>query len=245
MRAYLYSILLALFLGQAAWAESTGEEAGVEDEGFKIEVSMDDESEDSKPMTEEELERKIKGKVFSIIGDIVDAAEDDLTDEEKAEIKQDIKEAIVEIEEAAEELEDEHSVVINADGGGIFDDGLTLLEALIPLTAIVFTFGMPIMIVAVVLYSSYRKKRLMHDTINQYVSSGKDIPPEVLKGLNKESAPKNNLHSGLVMGGVGLGMLTCFAVMGKSTAAALGLIPLFIGLAQLLIWKLEKKGPRE
>ena len=245
MRAFLYSVLIALFLSQPAWADTEAEDSANEVDGIKIEVNMDDESEDSEPMTEEQLERKIKGKVFSIIGDIVDAAEDELTDEEKAEIKRDIKQAIIEIEEAAEEIDDEHKVVINADGGSMFDDGLALLEALIPLTAIVFTFGMPIMIVAVVLYSSYRKKRLMHETINQYVSSGKDIPPEVLKGLQKEVTPKNNLNRGLVMSGIGLGIFACFSIIGSSTAAALGLIPLFIGLAQLLIWKLEQKETRD
>ncbi len=112
---------------------------------------------------------------------------------------------------------------------------------MIALTAILFTFGTPIMIIAAVLYSSYRKKRLMHETIDQYVTSGKDIPDEVLKGLQKEVTPKNNLHRGLVMSGVGLGIFACFAVIGSLEAAAIGLIPLFIGLAQLLIWKLENK----
>ena len=107
--------------------------------------------------------------------------------------------------------------------------------------AIALIFGTPIMLVAAVLYASYRKRRLMHNTIDQYVSSGRDIPPEVLQSLHQQVTPGNNLNRGLVMTGVGLGVIACFLVMGTREAAALGLIPLFIGLAQLLIWKLEKK----
>ncbi len=253
MRVFLYSVLIAFSLNQPVWADNHDEVTSGEEDGIKIEISMDedsDNSEDSEAMTEEELERKIKGKVFSIIGTIADAAadaaEDELTEEDKAEIKEELKEAMREIEETVEEMEEDHKVVTSSDDDdGIFDDGISFIEALIPLTAIVFTFGMPIMIVAVVLYSSYRKKRLMHDTINQYVSSGKDIPPEVLKGLQKEATPKNNLHRGLVMSGIGLGIFFCFTIIGSVEAGALGLIPLFIGLAQLLIWKLENKENRD
>ena len=107
--------------------------------------------------------------------------------------------------------------------------------------AVVLIFGTPILLVAAVLYANYRKRRLMHNTIDQYVSSGRDIPPEVLQSLHQQVTPGNNLNRGLVMTGVGLGVIACFLVMGAREAAALGLIPLFIGLAQLLIWKLEKK----
>jgi hypothetical protein len=238
MKSFIYSLLLCTLFIAPAWADSH-ESGSVEEPGVQITIDMDDEASDE-TMTEEELETKIKGKVFSIIGDIIKAANDDLSEEEKEEIKSDIKEAIQEIKEVSESSDD-HNIVIGSDDDGIFDDGISLIEALIPITAIVFTFGMPIMIVAVVLYSSYRKKRLMHDTINQYVSSGKDIPPEVLKGLQKEITPKNNLHRGLVMSGIGIGIFACFTIMDSMDAAALGLIPLFIGLAQLLIWKLENK----
>ena len=107
--------------------------------------------------------------------------------------------------------------------------------------AVVLTFGTPILLVAAMLYTSYRKRRLMHNTIDQYVSSGRDIPPEVLQSLHREVTPANNLHRGLLMSGIGLGVIACFMVMDAAEAAALGLIPLLIGLAQLLIWKLEKK----
>jgi hypothetical protein len=241
MKTIFYSLLLSTLFITHAWAEdSTPVAQAEEDGGIKIEISMDDDDVAEDKNSDKELEHKIKGKVFSIIGDIIEAASDDMTEDEKAEIKREIKEAIQEIKEIDDDDEG-HVIRVGPDNGSIFDDGLTLLEALIPLTAIVVVFGTPIFIVAGVLYSSYRKKRLMHDTINQYVSSGKDIPPEVLKGLQKEITPKSNLHRGLVMSGIGLGIFVCFAIIGSLDAAAFGMIPLFIGLAQLLIWKLESR----
>ena len=237
MKNFIYSLMLSSVLIVPAWGETESPGVENEDEGLKVEISMDDDSD--KRMTEEELETKIKGKVFSIIGDIIEAASDDLTDEEKAEIKQDIKDAIAEIKEI--EIDEDDTVTqsrIHVEGD---NDSLEFIEAGLGAMAIFFIFGTPIMIIAAVLYASYRKKRLMHETINQYVASGKDIPPEVMQSLQKEVKPKNNLHRGLIMSGIGVGIFLCFAIIGSMEAAALGLIPLFIGLAQFLIWKLENK----
>lgn len=240
MKTFFYSLLLSTLFIAPVWAESPADEPAQDEHGIKI--NMDDEKDVDEEISGKELERKIKTKVLSIITDIVEAAGEDLSEDEQNEVEQDIKEAVEDIEDAFEQLEvEQDSSHGKSDDGGIWDNGVSFIEALIPLTAIVVVFGTPIMIVAAVMYFSYRKKRLMHDTINQYVSSGKDIPPEVLKGLQKEVTPTNNLHKGLVMTGIGLGMITCFGIMGGVEPAALGLIPLFIGLAQLLIWKLENK----
>lgn len=234
MKTFLYSLLLSSIILAPTWAQSDDPSTEAEDSGLKIEINVDDDSDTE--TTEHDFETRIKGKVFSIIGDLLEAAGDEISDEEKAEIKADIKEAINEIKEVDEETIIRPQLHIGDD-----DNSLQLIEAALGALAIFFIFGTPIMIIAAVLYASYRKKRLMHETIDQYVASGKDIPPEVLKGLQKESAPKNNLHRGLIMSGIGIGIFLCFMIIGATPAAALGLIPLFIGLAQFLIWKLENK----
>lgn len=240
MKTLVYSILFSSILFTHLSAEPQATEPAADQLDMEVTIDTDD-NVDRKVLTDDELEKKIKGKVFSIIADIIDAAGDEMTEDEKAEIKQDIKEAIQDIEEVKHGKDDDEFM----DGIDFDNDNMTFMEALIPLTAltlgITFVFGTPLMIVAAVLYFSYRKKRLMHATIDQYVSSGKDIPQEVLNGLQKEVAPKNNLHRGLVMSGIGLGIFACFFLIDSIEAAALGLIPLFIGLAQLLIWKLENK----
>ena len=115
-------------------------------------------------------------------------------------------------------------------------------ESLIPIFGIIFTFSTPVIIVGIVLYISYRKRRLTHDTINKYLETGKDIPEKLLQNMFKETTPEtsSHLHRGAVMVGLGIGVFLCIYIMGTIKAASIALIPLFIGIAQLLIWMLEK-----
>lgn len=124
------------------------------------------------------------------------------------------------------------------------DDGFGFLQAIVAIVAIVFTLGMPIIIVSLIMYSSYRRRRLAHETITQYVSSGKEIPPEIMQNLFKDAGatqtPRTNLHKGSVNTGIGLGMVVGFSLIDVEFLAAIGFIFLLVGLAQLLIWKLEQ-----
>lgn len=124
------------------------------------------------------------------------------------------------------------------------DSDTSIGELAVAALAVTFIFGTPVLIVAGVLYASYRKRKLVYQTMNRMIGEGKEIPEEILRDLHRETTPKSNLYKGLVWAGVGLGILSCFAAMGAEKAAFLGLIPLFIGLAQLLIWKLDK-GPND
>ncbi len=142
----------------------------------------------------------------------------------------------------ADALRNMGPITINASGGPGIGGRESSGELAVAMLAIIFIFGSPIMIVAAVLYWAYRRRRLTHDTINQYLASGKEIPPQVMEAMLSERKPKNNLQKGLALCGTGLGIFLCFLLSGSTAAASFGLIPLFIGLAQLLIWKLEKNG---
>jgi len=109
--------------------------------------------------------------------------------------------------------------------------------------AIVLIFGTPIMLVAAFLYAGHRKRRLASDMAGRFLANGQPVPPEVWRGLAGDATPRSNLHKGMIMLGLGLGVFLCFWLIGSPEAAYLGLIPLFIGIAQLLIWKLEKPEP--
>jgi len=117
-----------------------------------------------------------------------------------------------------------------------FGIGKTLIAAL----SILLIFGTPIMLVAAILYASHRKRRLARDMASEFLASGQPVPAEVWKGLAGDTSPRSNLHKGMIMLGAGAGVFVCFWLIGSMKAAYLALIPLFIGIAQLLIWKLEK-----
>lgn len=113
---------------------------------------------------------------------------------------------------------------------------------IISILAIVFIFGTPIMVVAAVLYASHRKRRLAREMASEFLAKGQQVPPEVWRGLAGDATSRSNLHKGMVMLGAGLGIFLCFWLIGRMEAAYLGLIPLFIGIAQLLIWRLERNA---
>jgi hypothetical protein len=172
---------------------------------------------------------RIRDKVLNLVERAVDAS-DRLSAEEKDEI-------IEEIRDARRDVERDRKVKVHVDS----DAGLEWVVA--PL-AVLLIFGTPIMLVVAILYAGYRKRRLVHETISLYLKEGKDLPPEIMQQLQTGSSkPGSNLQKGLILCGTGLGIVIALALMGFPRAASVGLIPLFIGLAQLLIWKLEQREP--
>lgn len=179
-------------------------------------------------------------------------ARDDLTEEDREEVREAIAELRGEIRTetrkaaraASKEVRDAVKENRRTVAAHSVDDGFGIFQAVVAIVAIVFTLGMPVIIVSLIMYSSYRRRRLAHDTINQYVSSGKEIPPEIMQNLFKDAgtvaAPRTNLHKGTVNTGIGLGMVVGFSAIDVEFLAAIGFIFLLVGLAQLLIWKLEQ-----
>jgi hypothetical protein len=112
-------------------------------------------------------------------------------------------------------------------------------DTIIPIVAIVFVFGMPVFIVALVVYSRHRRQRLLHETIRTMIEKGVPIPPELLQPQQPRRLPKSDFRRGLVWSAIGLGWFIAFTVKGNIGSGALGLIPLLIGAAFLVTWKVE------
>ena len=118
-------------------------------------------------------------------------------------------------------------------------------ELLLPPMIVGIVFFTPILIVATLVFYSYREKQLVHASIAKMVEKGVEIPPHLLiqQKKQRESGPNADLKKGLILLATGLGVaLFLYYTPGASEAGAwgLGLIPLFIGLAYLLFWKLDK-----
>jgi hypothetical protein len=179
----------------------------------------------------DDLEARIEEGVLRLIENVIAATGDDLSESEKQEILSEVK---TELQSERESREHGLSINVGSDEGDI-------VQLVLPLLAVTLIFGTPIFIVIAVLYAGYRKRRLIQETISQYLASGKEVPPEILESIHGGAErPKNYLQKGFVMVGAGIGIFLAFAIMGSIETASLGLIPLFIGVAQLLIWKLEK-----
>jgi hypothetical protein len=105
--------------------------------------------------------------------------------------------------------------------------------ALIPLVAIISVFGMPVALLALLLYFRHRRTRMMHETMRAMLEKGVPIPPELFAdgktSLNIPSvSARNDLRNGLILIGAGVSIIIL--------AGKIGLIPLFIGVAMLIAW---------
>ncbi|HEX9390312.1 MAG TPA: DUF6249 domain-containing protein [Usitatibacteraceae bacterium] len=112
--------------------------------------------------------------------------------------------------------------------------------SLIAIVATVAGMGVPVAIVAMVLWYKSRNTRLMHETAIRLAEKGQPVPPELF--LSREE-PYSDLRRGVVLTAVGIAL--CIALNQLGVAWTIGLIPLFMGLGYMLVWKLESRGPRD
>ncbi|MDP5208708.1 DUF6249 domain-containing protein [Microbulbifer sp. 2205BS26-8] len=115
-----------------------------------------------------------------------------------------------------------------------------LNELLIPVVALLCVFGMPVLIVWLVTHNSYRKKQLLMDNINRMVAEGRDVPPELFDAL-EGNGPSSSKDRGITLIAVGAAVFLWLTALAGIEVGSLGLIPLFIGLARFINWKLDKK----
>ena len=137
-----------------------------------------------------------------------------------------------EILEALEQIET--GVEIDIDHSG-FGPG----KVLVTVVAIVSTLGMPFIIIGLILFYKHRKRRQRDLLISKFIDAGKDIPVEILQGSDGSDEPQGNFQRGIMLTGIGIGLLLFLGILVGWDVASVALIPLFIGLARLLIWKLS------
>lgn len=101
-------------------------------------------------------------------------------------------------------------------------------------------FGGIVAIVALVTSYRLRKARMLQETIRTMVDKGAPIPPELLLTPEPRKRPRSDLRAGLGWSGIGVGLLVYLSGQGHRLWA-LGLIPLLIGIAYLIAWKVESR----
>jgi purine-cytosine permease-like protein len=114
---------------------------------------------------------------------------------------------------------------------------------LIPILVIIGTIIFPVLLVPLVVWLVLRhrnqKEQRNHETLRRMIEKGMEIPPNLSFGNVEETV--SPLNKGLKYMGLGAGLIVFFLMMEMGGIAGVGAIPLFIGLAYLLIWHLEKK----
>ncbi len=113
---------------------------------------------------------------------------------------------------------------------------------IIPVLAILLIFGSPLLIVAIVVIQSYRKRKLLHNSIDKLIDKGMDIPPELFDSMqNKPKNPVGYLKKGVLLTAVGIGVFIWLAALAGSDVATVGLIPLLIGIGYIVLYKVDRR----
>jgi len=115
---------------------------------------------------------------------------------------------------------------------------------LVPLSGI----AMPLGIVWIIYYYDNRTKEQFHTTLQKLIESGQELSPELIEsvpGYKGRRKDKNDIRSGLVTSGVGIG-IALFGHFGAEDQAVfgIGLLVLSIGVGILAygIYSKNKKG---
>ena len=118
-----------------------------------------------------------------------------------------------------------------------FGWGAKDLESIV---AIIAVFGMPVFIVAMAGYFRYRGNKMAHETIRAMIDKGVPMTPELvaeLKSRRPYGSRSGRLLPGLILIAVGAALL----LNGHGDTRG-GLIVLFIGLAFLITWVVDRKN---
>lgn len=112
-------------------------------------------------------------------------------------------------------------------------------EVIIGILAVTLIFGGPIMVVGIVLYSRYRRRQLLHESMNKLIDSGREIPDNLFNEIEGTNDHDETLRKGMTSTGLGIALAISLSLIFDPKVGSLGLIPLMIGLAHLLIWKVN------
>jgi hypothetical protein len=110
------------------------------------------------------------------------------------------------------------------------------------LVAIIAVFGLPMFLLLAILFYKHRKRMVKVALIKDYLAAGKDVPIEVLTVINgaEPEAPTDSLQSAVRSIALGIGLILFLGIAISWELAAVGLIPLFIGIGKLVVWRMNR-----
>ncbi|MGB1869246.1 MAG: DUF6249 domain-containing protein [Porticoccaceae bacterium] len=255
----LVAVLLAAttYTTGSVEAQETQQQAEEMNMEFSVPASDDSAAKRVKIMIRGDAEG---GNLETIIEEI--ASEEDSTDSEEssafisiessgdgiASIKEVIKTlAVTEWENLGEEdkqellssldnLDDEMTIQVHRDADITEDSDAE------DIVAIIAVFGLPLFLLIAILYYKHHKRMVKVALIKDYLAAGKDVPIEVLTVINGEEpdAPSDSFQSAVRNIAVGIGLILFLGIAISWELAAVGLIPLFIGIGKLVVWRMNR-----
>ena len=110
-------------------------------------------------------------------------------------------------------------------------------EALVAMLGMVVSFGLPVLLVGMILWFKQRKLRMIHETVLRLAEKGLPVPPELLVPPSNRRA---GLRGGLVLVGLGVALSVFLEEVGAPWS--IGLIPGLMGLGLLIAAWVESRS---
>jgi len=109
-------------------------------------------------------------------------------------------------------------------------------EVVVPIASFLFIIA----VVAMPLYFGFRKERQRQETLRAIIDKGGAIPPELLAPAEGDS--RKDRRRGIILIAAALGIAAFLAVTGAWKGIGIALIPMFIGVGYLVVWRLDQRG---
>lgn len=106
---------------------------------------------------------------------------------------------------------------------------------LVAMTGMLASFGLPLLVIAIILIYKHKRNRLQQETILRLAEKGLPVPADLLRPPERSASPK----AGLVLLALGIAISVFFWERGQPWS--IGLIPGLMGLALLIAWKIESR----
>lgn len=104
---------------------------------------------------------------------------------------------------------------------------------LVAMTGMLASFGLPLLVIAIILVYKHHRNRLQQETILKLAEKGLPVPPELLQPPPRSPSPKG----GLVLLALGIALSAFFWERGQPWS--IGLIPGLMGVALLVAWRID------
>lgn len=126
------------------------------------------------------------------------------------------------------------TIEVKDDGEYLFGIEKSLWDlAIIPIIAIVFVFGLPILLIFIIFYFRYKNRKAKYRLAEQALAAGQQLPPEFFK----EAENKDLRSRGIKNIFLGLGLfIFLWALTGEFGLGCIGLLILFTGFGQVIIY---------
>ncbi len=116
---------------------------------------------------------------------------------------------------------------------GLNLDGKTS-ETIISVTAIVFIFGLPLLIVFTVFFFNYKNRKAKYRLAEQALANGQQLPEDFFKNAEKTEDIRTKGIKNIFVG-IGL-FIFLWAITGNFGVGCVGLLIMFTGFGQLVIY---------